>query len=404
MVSSPSPLSSSVRARLWPDASDLTAALDRFPIVAHGHVPWSPDFPRCYQTQSRLAERHPVLFFERPVFSSAETSDALRLRHPLPHLAVAQPVLAGEPVTAREAEARVREVLQRDGLAAQTPPAVHWFYRPDLVSRLDLFVEPLAVVEDCVEDDPACESPLGPAGIAPSADLVFAGSPDEFLDRNARHPGARLIEPGVDFDHFRAGASAPLPRDLGRIPPPRVGFAGVLDARVDFDLLQRLAAGRPALSLVLLGPTDGVSRERLPHGPNVFAIGPRPYEERPAFLEGFAAGLLPYRTDGAQSRFHPPEALEFLAMGRAVVSTPLPEVARRYADVVTIAEPDGFSAAVDAALSEDRRGAAERGVERARAAAWPRIVGEMEILVARAVQDRRRAASSSGRGAVSPAR
>ena len=332
------------------------------------------------------------------MFSSESPADEIRVRHPLPHLAVAQPVLAGEPGSAREVEPRVREALRRAGIASGTPPAVHWLYRPDLAARLDLFAEPLAVVDDCVEEDPACaeDRELADAPLGARADLVFAGGHAQFLSRLATHSRVRLVDLGVDFDHFHAGDRAPLPRDLERIPPPRVGFAGVLDARVDFDVLARLAAARPGISIVLLGPSDGVPRDRLPQAPNLFAVGSRPYEERPAYLGGCAAGLLPYRTDGAHARFLPPDLLELLAVGRPVVSTPLPEVVRRYADVVAIAEPDGFVAAVDAALAPGSRPAADRGVERARSASWPRIVGEMEILVARAVQERRRTARPTG--------
>jgi len=383
-------------ARLWSDAgSGSAAALDRFPIVVHSHAPWSPAFARPYQTHSRLAERHPVLFIERPVFSGEAPTDEIRVRHPLPHLAVAQPVLAGDPVPPDRAEARVRDALRHGGLAREAPPAVHWVYRPDLAARIDLFAAALAVIDDCVDEDPACAEASGDA-LRGRADLVFAGGHAQLLSKLETHPRARLVDIGVDFEHFRAGAGAPLPRDLERIPPPRVGFAGVLDERVDLELLSRIAAERPQVSIVLLGPSDGMPRERLPHGPNVFAIGPRPYEERPAYLGGFAAGLLPYRTDGIHALFHPPELLELLAVGRPVVSTPLPEVARRWADVVAIAEPDRFGTALDEALTPGPRPATARGVERARSASWPRIVGEMEILVARAVQDRLRAAAAPG--------
>jgi len=358
--------------------------------VVHSHVPWSPAFSRPYQTHTRLSERHPVLFVERPVFSSAESPDEIRVRHPLPHLAVAQPVLSAYADAAATVESRVRDALRRSGLLEEVPPAVHWVYRPDLAARLELFAEPLAVVDDCVEDDPECESGDDEADFRRRADVVFTGGHAQFLSRRATHPRVGLIEPAVDFDHFRNGARAPLPIDLERIPAPRAGFAGVLDARLDYELVDRLAAERPALSIVLIGPVDGVPRKRLPSAPNVFLVGPRPYEDRPAYLGGFAVGLLPYRTEGARSLFHPAQVLELLAAGRPVVSTPLPEVARRYGDVVAIAEPEGFAAAVETALGPWPAAGSERAFARARAASWPRVVGEMEILVARAIQDRGR--------------
>jgi UDP-galactopyranose mutase len=244
-------------------------------------------------------------------------------------------------------------------------------------------------VYDCADGEAEGASGTAERVLLRRADVVFTAGQDGFLARFGKHPCVRFVESGVDFDHFHGGARGDPPADLERIPAPRIGFAGVLNARVDFDLLRRLAAERPRLSFVLLGPVDGIAAARLPHAPNLYHPGPRPYERRPAYLGGFAAGVLPYRTDGRHAGFSPPEVLEFLAAGRPVVSTPLPEVVRRYPDVVTVAEADRFAEALDGAVAADAD-AAERGLERARSASWPRLVGEMEILVARAVQQRSR--------------
>jgi glycosyltransferase involved in cell wall biosynthesis len=79
---------------------------------------------------------------------------------------------------------------------------------------------------------------------------------------------------------------------------------------------------------------------------NVHVLGPRPYNELPAYVQAFDVALIPYVLNQHTVSVDPLKLLEYLASGRPVVSTPLPEV-EKYAEQVTIGDSnESFIAAV----------------------------------------------------------
>src|SRR5262249_44660769 len=152
------------------------------------------------------------------------------------------------------------------------------------------------------------------------------------------------------------------PSDLARIPPPRFGYSGVVDARLDLAAIARLADARPRDSIVLLGPVEGLDPERLPRARNLFYLGERPYRRLPEYLSGFSAGLMPFRTDGPAALANPETPLEWLSAGTPVVATPLADLTRFFAEVVTLEAPPELGNAIDRALARDLL-ARQRGEE-----------------------------------------
>jgi glycosyltransferase involved in cell wall biosynthesis len=147
---------------------------------------------------------------------------------------------------------------------------------------------------------------------------------------------AHFLDHGVDIEHFRRRETVELPLDLVEIPEPRVGFFGALDDYlVDFDLLERVAAELPDVSLVLIGDAT-CSMERFDKYPNVHLLGFRPYERIPAYGSGFDVALMPWLDNDWIKHANPIKMKEYLALGLAVVSTDFPEV-ERYSDVIRIA-------------------------------------------------------------------
>lgn len=156
-----------------------------------------------------------------------------------------------------------------------------------------------------------------------------------------------LLPHAVDLEHF-ARPDLPEPPELASIPRPRLCFFGLIYEKIDLDLFERVARRNPDRHLVLIGPvrTDLGALAALP---NVHVLGPRPYEQLPAYLRHMDALLLAYRLDEQTRRNAPLKIRECLATGKPVVAIDVPDL-RRYGHLVRLAgDADGFLAACDAA-------------------------------------------------------
>ncbi|GGK79334.1 hypothetical protein Sme01_21920 [Sphaerisporangium melleum] len=192
------------------------------------------------------------------------------------------------------------------------------------------------------------------------ADVIAACSPHltERFTRDGRP--AALVANGCDVAAYSGVDDAPPPADLPAelAATPVAGFVGHINARIDIALLEAVAAtGAP---LVLVGPRVGdYEPERWPRLvvlPNVHWVGRKPYEELPSYLRIMDVGLTPYADSAFNRASFPLKTLEYLAAGRAAVSTDLPATAWLDAGpLIAVARtPGAFAAAVTAGLGTPR--------------------------------------------------
>jgi UDP-galactopyranose mutase len=188
------------------------------------------------------------------------------------------------------------------------------------------------------------------------ADLVFTGGQSLFEAKRTQHPAVFAFPSSVDATHFRT-ARGPLEapddqRDIGR---PRLGFFGVLDERLDFELLASLARARPNYEFVMIGPVVKISESVLPRLRNIHYLGPKNYAELPSYIAGWQAALMPFALNEATRFISPTKTLEYMAAGKPIVSTAIRDVVSPYgeAGLVSIADEASFPAAVDRALATD---------------------------------------------------
>jgi glycosyltransferase involved in cell wall biosynthesis len=145
------------------------------------------------------------------------------------------------------------------------------------------------------------------------------------LERRLRESGKPtwLLQHGVDIDLF--GEVAPAEHScLAAIPRPRAGYLGLFDERNDIELIAALARRMSDVSFVFTGPvTADVSQ--LAAFRNVFLTGPVPYRELPQVIRGLDALFIPYLVNSFTDSISPLKFREYLATGKAVVTTPLAE-------------------------------------------------------------------------------
>ena len=328
-------------------------------IVTFTHLRWDFVFQRPQHLLTRCARLHRVFVIEEPVVDGGAPRLDVSIRQQGIHLVV--PRLPAGLTAAAVADAQ-SSLLRRFFRSQQIHDYVLWYYTP-MAMEFTRGLRPRAVVYDCMDElsafagaPPAMQ--LREQELLKTADVVFTGGHALFESKRHSHPNVHAFPSSVDVDHFaRARVEQPDRADQARIPHPRLGFFGVVDERMDLALLRRLSGLRPDWHLVVIGPVVKIDPAQLPTAPNIHYLGPKAYEELPAYIAGWDVALLPFARNDATRYISPTKTPEYLAAGLPVVSTSIRDVVRPYGinGLARIAdEPADFAAAIEAALSEDR--------------------------------------------------
>jgi glycosyltransferase involved in cell wall biosynthesis len=360
---------------------------------------------------SRLSERAHVLFVEEPVYQDDNGSARLEVTRPLPQIHRAVPVLPG---TLRgrydDSIVAIRDLVRRqiasDGpLGGLFEHPVQWFYTPmPAPTMIGAFGE-RGVVYDCMDE--LSKFRFAPAELTDRetylmsrSDVVFTGGYKLSQSKAKHHSNVHFFGCGVDVAHFATARSSGLevPPEIARLQRPVVGYYGVIDERLDYDLLASLAAALPNVELVMVGPVVKVDPRELPQAQNIRWLGQRRYEELPAHVKGFDVCLMPFALNDATEYINPTKTLEYMAAGKPIVSTAVSDVVHNFTPVVAIARsPAEFAEAVRSAIEEPDESLIALGLEQARSNSWESIVARMERIIADAVRSRETRAARAAR-------
>ena len=362
-------------------------------IVCFSHLRWRSVYQRPHHLMSRAARNGRVYWVEEPEIGE---SPGISIEHVSHELSIVVPRSAdGPPDSGADTIARLLgEVLA----AEHVDVPILWYYNP-IALRWTHDIDALAVVYDCMDEltgfaNAARMLPILETKLLTRADVVFAGGPSLFEAKRDLARSVHLFPSSVDADHFRAArAGGREPIAQAHLPRPRLGYAGVIDERMDLSLVRDVAEARPDWQIVLLGPVVKIDDNRLPHGDNIHYLGQQPYESLPAFMAGWDAGILPFAHNEATRFISPTKVPEYLAAGLPVVSTSIRDVVRPYAGLrlASIGDgPEAFIAAAEQAMADDRDArltAADRVLART---SWDRTWREMSSLVDAVVAPRMR--------------
>jgi glycosyltransferase involved in cell wall biosynthesis len=151
----------------------------------------------------------------------------------------------------------------------------------------------------------------------------------------------------------------------------------------------------PEATVLLIGPAvpDTASAlDRLDGLPNVRWLGPRPYSELPRYVAAFDVGLIPYVSNAYTRSCFPLKLYEYLAAGKPVVATGLPELAQMEPDVVLVEEAMDFVAEVRKAVDRDAEADRSRRRQLASRNSWEAKTERLLELVGRELNGSRSAA------------
>jgi glycosyltransferase involved in cell wall biosynthesis len=380
---------------------------DSLPIVAHSHLRWDFVWQRPQQILGRLAQNHRVAFIEEPLFHAEGTR--LEISEAAPNVVRIVPRLPHG--AAGDTDGQCAQILphlerafrEHPLLARRFERVIHWFYSPSVAPSFLGKFDAAAIVYDCMDElsmfryaprDLAQRE----AALLAAADVVFTGGYQLYVRKSSLHGNVHFYGCGVDADHFAKAqhAETRVPPDIAALPRPLLGYFGVVDERLDYELIAQLAARFSQGSVVMIGPVAKVDPATLPRAGNLYWLGQRPYADLPAYVKGFDVCLMPFALNDATQNINPTKTLEYMAAGKPVVSTGIADVVRHFTPIVEVAgsRAEFIDLALRASVAPDAT-SIRLGMERARMATWEMIVEAMREHMLSAVRSRHAARPSA---------
>lgn len=364
-------------------------------LLVLSHLRWDFVFQRPQHLLTRAVQERPVYYIEEPRFG--EWNDSLQVRADASGVQVLTPhIEVGH--SAAESQARTAALLERFVQAEDVQEYDLWVYTPMELPVADR-LRPRLTVYDCMDElanfkGAPPELRQREAELMERADLLFTGGHRLYESKVRYHPDVHAFPSSVDARHFAQARLEPAdPADQRGIPHPRLGFAGVIDERLDIDLLSEVASAHPDWQFVLLGPVVKIDPASLPRLDNVHFLGMKAYTDLPAYLAHWDVALMPFARNEATEFISPTKTPEYLAAGLPVVSTGIHDVIRPYGEQELVRIADGaeaFGAACAAALAEAGTPAATQRLARADAflatQSWDSTWQAMQAHLARAAQ------------------
>jgi glycosyltransferase involved in cell wall biosynthesis len=371
-----------------PEKTDLS-----YPIIVHCHLHWDGVWQRPQQFLSRLSERHRVLFVEGPGLreNSEPPSYNLSAVEAYPNVTVMRTSFPasrfGDGQWIDVERLRLLKEVVNGPLVGKFEHPVQWFYDPMAAPAHIGKMNERAVVYDCMDE--LSQFKFAPPEIISrertllaKADVVFAGGRRMCQSKSRFNSNCHFYGCGVDVKHFSRARSAQTetPKDIqfgdGKFV---LGYFGVVDERLDYELIGQLAAANPNWQVAMIGPTCKVDPAQFPQHPNLHWLGRREYAQLPAYTKGFDICLMPFAMNEATEYINPTKALEYMATGKPIVSTPVPDVVSNFGKVVKIASTrEQFIEICRNETLQPDEGAIDRGIQMAEENQWDTIVQKLE--------------------------
>lgn len=328
-------------------------------IVCLSHLRWDFVYQRPQHLMSRSACERRVFFVEEPIIGASVPKLEISARScgvvvVVPHLPEG---LNDDQVAAMEQSLLLDDLF----LEYNISDYILWYYTP-MALAFTWHLEPLLMVYDCMDELSAFKNAprnvkQREAELLACADLVFTGGYSLYEAKCHLHPNIHPFPSSIDPAHFRkARKRLADPEDQAGIRRPRLGFFGVIDERMDIELLAGIADAKTDWHLVMIGPVVKIDPAELPRRPNIHYLGGRDYNDLPAYLSGWDIAMLPFARNESTRYISPTKTPEYLAAGIPTISTSIRDVVHPYGKqgLVEIADtPVEFVAAAERLMSHD---------------------------------------------------
>ena len=308
---------------------------------------------------SRFARHRRVFYWEEPIHDSHAPALTTNI---CPHTSVSVVTPHLPPCSDRDRSQMLEALLSEFARINGIENSIAWFYTPMALEFFPATLSPSAVIYDCMDElsmfrGAPRQMCLLENRLFTLADLVFTGGVSLFEAKRSLHKHVHAFASGVDMDHFVQARN--FKKDFAEhqnIPAPRLGYAGVIDERMDLELIEEVARRRPDWQIMMLGPTAKIDPQALPNLSNIHWLGMKDYGDLPKYFAGWDVGIMPFAMNDSTRFISPTKTPEYLSSGLPVVSTPIRDVVRPYGDLglARIAQaPEEFVDACEQAMTID---------------------------------------------------
>ncbi len=338
------------------------AFLHDMDLVCFSHLRWGFVFQRPNHLLTRFSKHQRVFFIEEPIFHNGE--DKLHIENFNENLYIVTPYIKNG-LPEKEIFKRQRKFITNLLTNMQVDRFISWYYTP-MAMPFTKNLKPELIVYDCMDELSAfkfapVELTKREKALFKKADIVFTGGHSIYEHKKHQHHNIFPFPSSIDKHHFGSARTIKNePEDQKHIPHPRFGFFGVIDERLDIEMLSQVAENKPDWHFVLLGPIVKIDPATLPHFKNVHYLGGKKYEELPFYLASWDLALVPFAMNDSTRFISPTKTPEYLAAGKPVISTPIRDVVSPYGKnnlVHIVQNAAEFILAGEAELIKKRKGA-----------------------------------------------
>lgn len=347
-----------------------------YDMIVFCHLRWDFVFQRPQHLITRLSRDYRILVVEEPIQTRLNGSGPFKIKEISPNIHICQPPVSDM----NDIGTYLRKKLNHSSFT------VGWFYSPAFVGVLDeLDFE--TVVYDCMDELTLFK------GASPhlleqentllaSADMVYTGGKSLYESKTKKHHNVFCFPSSVDVEHFATPGNSTPPDDIRNIPAPVVGYYGVIDERIDLELLKRTVEKTPDASFVMIGPLCKITEEELPKADNIYYLGMKSYEELPAYLQCFDIAMMPFALNDSTRFISPTKTLEYMSAMKPIISTKIKDVVRDYSHCIMLVENESdFQKAIIRPAKDFEKAYAEI-LEKT---SWDNTAARMDAIIQKAI-------------------
>ncbi|KAF2514877.1 glycosyltransferase [Flavobacterium foetidum] len=303
-----------------------------YDMIVFSHLRWKFVFQRPQHLIIRMAQNIKVLFVEEPLRNHQDDKQGT-LTEINENLHILQP-----------------NVDHIEDIAVVLPAFVSnrnislaWFYSPAFCPLLSVFQFD-TIIYDCM-DELTLFKGAPPQLIEQekylmaNANIIFTGGKSLYESKKQLHSNVYCFPSSVDQEHFaKAQSNISVPVDIGDLPTPIVGYYGVIDERIDLELIAATANKLPDVSFVMIGPMAKIEESELPKSSNIYYLGMKCYNELPCYLKAFDVAMMPFALNDATKFISPTKTLEYMAAKKPIISTKITDVVRDYSECLNLVD------------------------------------------------------------------
>jgi len=222
-------------------------------------------------------------------------------------------------------------------------------------------------------------------GVIKASDLIFVQGQELKRRCEAYNKKVTIFPFGVNMDRFNEdSARTKKPPDIKHIKGTIIGYVGGIHKHVDFALIRFLAERNRKWTFLFIGPmqTDISEVEGLE---NIIFLEQKEHKELANYINSFDVSIVPYLLNEYTETVYPTKINEYLAMGKPVVATALPEVVelnKEYGQIIYIgSSKEDFEEQVKNAMKENNSTSRNRYIEVARDNSWDVRIEKMSQLM-----------------------